>query len=221
MSAAHAPEARGSNSTLHAGHAGPASYPTLLIAAFACLLLGPAGSAVSGATPSPEPIQHQLRVWSDGPRPAFALSDLEGRSHGLANSAGDLVLVHFFATWCEPCREELASLRTLVEGQNVAESGPLSVIAVNVGEVPSRVRRFLEGTPVNFPVLLDSDRAVTRAWTVHALPTTFVLDRTLVPRLVVEGDLDWSREDVVAALGKVAAEAANHSSQSINREESK
>jgi peroxiredoxin len=70
--------------------------------------------------------------------------------------------------------------------------------------VPARVRRFLDGTAIDFPVLLDSDRAVTKAWGVYALPTTFVLDRDLVPRLMVEGDLDWTKEDVVAALRRVA-----------------
>ena len=45
----------------------------------------------------------------------------------------------------------------------------LSIIAVDVAEVPARVRRFLESAPVNFPVLLDADRAVTKAWGVSAL----------------------------------------------------
>ena len=53
-------------------------------------------------------------------------------------------------------------------------------------------------------MLLDSDRTVTRAWGVYALPTTYVLDRNLAPRLFVEGDLDWTRDDVVAALRRVA-----------------
>ena len=76
---------------------------------------------------------------------------------------------------------------------------------MNVAEVPARVRRFLETAPVAFPVLLDADRAVTRAWGVSTLPTTFVLDRTLALRLFVEGDLDWTRADVLAALEQVGA----------------
>ena len=81
---------------------------------------------------------------------------------------------------------------------------PPLILAINVAEVPGRVRRFLEGTPLDFPVLLDSDRTVTKAWGVYALPTTYVLDRSLAPRLVVEGDLDWTADDVVAALRRVA-----------------
>jgi thiol-disulfide isomerase/thioredoxin len=116
------------------------------------------------------------------------------------------VLVHFFATWCEPCREELTSLSRL---QQSAAPPALSVLAVNVAEVPLRVERFLQKTPVSFPVLLDADRAVTKAWGVSTLPTTFVLDAALEARLVVEGDIDWLHPSVADALAQIAGGAAN------------
>jgi peroxiredoxin len=97
----------------------------------------------------------------------------------------------------------LSSLTRLLAQQR---REPLSVLAIDVAEVPARVRRFLEMAPVNFPVLLDADRDVTKAWSVTTLPTTYVLDRTLAPRLFVEGDLDWTRTDVVAALEQLGAE---------------
>ncbi len=56
-----------------------------------------------------------------------------------------------------------------------------------------RVRNFVEKLPVNFPVLLDRDRSVAKAWNVSALPTTFILDRNLKPRLFVERDYDWDQ----------------------------
>lgn len=85
-----------------------------------------------------------------------------------------------------------------------------SILAVNVAEVPVRVRRFIEKSPVNFPVLLDSDRGVTKAWGVSGLPTTFILDRTLSIRLFVEGDIDWQREDVLRALERLGAVAKSN-----------
>jgi peroxiredoxin len=68
-----------------------------------------------------------------------------------------------------------------------------------------RVARFLETTPLDFPVLLDADRAVSKAWGVGILPTTFVLDHNLLARLAVEGDIDWLHPDVVAALEQIGA----------------
>ncbi len=125
-----------------------------------------------------------------GPKPAFVLDDLAGASVKLDTQRGGLVLVHFFATWCEPCREELSALRRLVERSAAA---PVSVLAISVGEVDARVRRFMETMPVNFPVLLDGDRAVARSWDAYALPTTYVLDPELTPRLVSNGEFAWDQ----------------------------
>jgi peroxiredoxin len=155
--------------------------------------------ATAGAA---EATPRQLQVAPSEVRPSFALRDLDGSEYTLNQQAGRVVLVHFFATWCEPCREELSSLSRLLERQ---AGDRISVLAVNVAEVPARVQRFLDAAPVSFPVLLDADRAVTKAWGVSILPTTFVLDRALVARLFVEGDVDWTRADALAALERVGS----------------
>ena len=67
---------------------------------------------------------------------------------------------------------------------------------MDVGEADSCVRRFFAAQPVSFPILLDRDRAVSKAWHVSVLPTTFLLDGNLVPRFVAEGDVDWARPDI-------------------------
>jgi len=138
----------------------------------------------------------------EGAKPLFSLDALAGGRIALGEQRDRVVLVHFFATWCEPCRAELSSL------QRLAERFPrprLTILAVDVGEVDPRVRRFFDTLPVGFPILLDRDKAVTKAWQVSTLPTTFVLDRTLVPRLVVEGDFDWDRPDTGSKLDLYAA----------------
>jgi thiol-disulfide isomerase/thioredoxin len=197
-----APEVRGSQPTTRRRLAGSLALPILSLSALTIsLLFSPYGHVE--ATTALEASQRELRLAANEAKPAFALSDLKGARQDLNERAGQVVLVHFFATWCEPCREELSSLSRLVRRQ---PGERLSILAVNVGEVPARVQRFLEATPVAFPVLLDADRAVTKAWGVSVLPTTFVLDRGRVARLFVEGDLDWLRPDVVAALESVGTE---------------
>ncbi len=141
-----------------------------------------------------------------GEKPAFCLTDTTGTERALAALNGRPVLVHFFATWCEPCREELPALRRLVERSGDRD---LAVIAISVAEVPIRVRRFMEETPVNFPILLDQDRAVAKAWDVSALPTTFILDATHKPRLAVEREYDWDRLDLAKLATQLTRENGN------------
>jgi peroxiredoxin len=147
-------------------------------------------------------------------KPPFTLPDLAGTPLKLEEQRGRVVLVHFFATWCEPCREELSSLARLVQGPR---GRSIAVVAVNVAEVPVRVRRFFDGAPVSFPVVLDADRTVTRAWGVSLLPATFVLDPALQPRLFIEGHLDWSRLDILSALDAVGASETPTPNTSIGR----
>lgn len=140
---------------------------------------------------------------AQGSKPAFTLSDPDGAEVALATHRGRAVIVHFFATWCEPCREELPALRRLVER---ARDRKLSVVAISVAEVPVRVRRFMEQMQVNFPVLLDQDRRVAKAWDVSALPSTFILDAELKPRLAIEREYDWDRLDVATLLENISRE---------------
>ncbi len=135
----------------------------------------------------------------------FTLPDLEGRQHALAAEKAGPIAVHFFATWCEPCKAELGTLQKFFE----ARGNKLGVLAVSVGEVPGRVRSFLKETPVSFPVLLDADRAVTKAWAIEGLPTTIVLDKNLRPILAVDGDLNWSSADVDREIEEALARDPN------------
>lgn len=130
----------------------------------------------------------QLKSWN-GPAPAFTLADSRGALRALSANSGAITIVHFFATWCEPCREEFPALSRLVR-----RAGPsVRVIAISVAEPDLRVRRFLKSFDPEFPILLDRDRATARAWSVSVLPASFVLDSALKPRLAAETSVDWDR----------------------------
>ncbi|NVO16608.1 MAG: TlpA family protein disulfide reductase [Rhodoplanes sp.] len=159
---------------------------------------------VPAATPALS-AETRLVPWTGDTPPAFTLDDLAGHRITLDDSPGRVVLVHFFATWCEPCRAELGALRDFAARH---EAHALTVLAVDVGEVDARVRRFVATTDFDHPVLLDRDRAVAKAWGISALPTTVALDAGRTPRLVAEGDLDWSSDAVTEALAPLLGEQA-------------
>lgn len=139
-----------------------------------------------------DPLRHFLRTSSTTCPPAFRLATLRGGEGGLPLETDRPVIIHFFATWCEPCRAEIATLEKFYE----AREGKFDVLAVSVGEVPPRVRAFFKDTAVTFPVLLDADRAVTKTWSVQTLPTSIVLDAKLRPILTATGELDWASATV-------------------------
>jgi len=158
----------------------------------------------------------ELAPWTEASPPAFTLPSLDGNTIALTSRPGETVLVHFFATWCEPCREELPALVRLAKRGAPA----LKVIAISVAEVDSRVQRFIEPMAVGFPVLLDRDRAVAKAWHVSSLPTTVVLDARLAPKLVVEADYAWDTVDPQFLIARASRNDTQQPQQSLtqNRE---
>lgn len=124
-----------------------------------------------------------------GQAPApMVLADMAGREVDLSSFKGEVVLVNFWATWCEPCREEMPSLQRLQ--QKLGGKG-LRVLAVNVGEGAPRIRQFLERTPVALTILRDADSEAMKAWRVRMLPASFLVDRRGMLRYQIVGEADY------------------------------
>jgi peroxiredoxin len=170
----------------------------------ASLLLGLCVLATPGNAEDGKPAGSTTFVaLADSPQSSFALPGLDGPALELSQLRGRIALIHFFATWCEPCRAEMASLRDL---QARLDGRPFAIVPVSVAEADAAVRRFFAGESLPFAILLDRDRSVARAWGIHTLPSTVVLDRTLKPRFMAEGDVDWARPDVVKILSDLLNE---------------
>jgi len=135
----------------------------------------------------------QLKPWSGGSAPALALRDLDGRMHRLEDYRGKVVLVNFWATWCDPCREEMPSMNRL---RASLAGRPFEVLAVNLAESEQRIRRFMETVPLGFPVLMDRDSAVAKAWRARLLPVSFLLGPDGAIRYWALGEIDWTQERV-------------------------
>jgi peroxiredoxin len=134
--------------------------------------------------------------------PPLALQDLQGNSHTLSGYRGRVVLINFWATWCEPCRQEMPSIQRL---RDKFTGKPFTALAVNLDEPEARVRQFLKQTGLDLPVLLDPDKKAAREWGVRLLPVTYIIGRDGRVRYRLVGDLDWSSETVVGVISQLIA----------------
>jgi thiol-disulfide isomerase/thioredoxin len=109
----------------------------------------------------------------------------------LAQHKGKPVVVNFWATWCEPCREEMPSLARLASRW---QAKGLTVLTVAVADNAKRVEDFLWETlpdQQTLPVVHDREQTISRAWGARMLPTTLILNRQ--HRIVARGmgAIDW------------------------------
>jgi cytochrome c biogenesis protein CcmG/thiol:disulfide interchange protein DsbE len=136
------------------------------------------------------------------PAPSFTLIDTEGRKVSLASLKGKVVGVNFWATWCEPCREEIPDLAK-VYAANKGKCFEMLGLAEESGErdeVVAAARKL----GINYPVLLDAYGKVSDDFNVPAYPRTFLIDADGNVRKVFEGAV--TRDDLEAALKPLLGE---------------
>jgi peroxiredoxin len=120
-----------------------------------------------------------------GPAPAFSLQSRDGAQVSLAALKGKVVMVNFWATWCVPCRQEMPHLQALYERYN---SLGFELLAVNVEKNNAEgARKWLEETPVTFPVLFDPNNEVTKLYKVQTMPSTVLVARDGTMRFIHHG----------------------------------
>jgi len=142
----------------------------------------------------------ELKPWTGGPAPGLELRDLHGGGHRLADYAGRVVLVNFWATWCAPCREEMPSMQRLKER---LAGKPFVVLAVNLDEPESRIRKFLTQMTVDFTILLDPGKHAAKAWNARILPASFVIGSDGRIRYSLVGEARWDEEQVINRVSEL------------------
>ena len=120
--------------------------------------------------------------------PPFTVPTSDGRRLSLAGLRGNVVVLTFWATWCEPCRNELRMFEVL--HREIGAAG-LVIIGVSLEAVPA-IAEYGRTVGLTFPLVQDTQSDVTRAYGVMGLPTTFVIgkDGRAVGRAV--GTRDWT-----------------------------
>ena len=118
------------------------------------------------------------------PAPDFALKSSTGENMRLSEYRGDVVMINFWATWCGPCRQEMPLLAELYSRyQRVG----FNLLGVNIDDDSGRAMDMMDELGVNFPVLFDSRKEVSKLYDVEAMPVTVIVDRQGTVRHVHHG----------------------------------
>ncbi|MGZ8259071.1 MAG: peroxiredoxin family protein [Caldimonas sp.] len=143
----------------------PARRPAPRLSALrlaACAVLavaaGTASSALAPATPAPD----------------FTLGSMSGTNLRLKEQRGRVVMVNFWATWCAPCRQEMPHLNRLYDKYRAAG---FVLLGVNVDEDKAKAVEVATKLGVNFPILLDTEKTVSKLYDVSTMPSTMLIDR--------------------------------------------
>ena len=121
--------------------------------------------------------------------PPLELMDANGTTHRLSDYRGKVVLLNFWATWCEPCRDELPSIERL---RVALARRPFVVLAVQMGGSVRTAKDAAEDLGLRFPLLLDRDSRATAAWGIKTVPTSFLIGPDGAVAFSHVGELDWS-----------------------------
>ncbi len=168
------------------------------------LLSAAALALVAGACATPRPDSRASPLV--GRAVDIAALDLSGRQVTIPRGDGKVRIVDFWATWCDPCRDQLPFL-----GRLASEYGPqgLSVDGVSFDEDRAALERFLQRTPVSFEILWDKGgEGLSDALQIQRLPTTLLLDRRGVVREVHLGHDASEERKIEDGVRRLLAEPA-------------
>lgn len=104
----------------------------------------------------------------------FTLTTLQGEQVTLSDYKGKIVLLNFWASWCEPCKEEMPDM------QRFSEKNPdIAVLAVNLTSMDlgiDDVKQFVHYFGITFPILLDEADVVGQQYNILTIPTSYIID---------------------------------------------
>ena len=118
--------------------------------------------------------------------PDFTLRTMGGPNMRLQEQRGRVVMINFWATWCGPCRQEMPQLSKLYDKYRA--SG-FVLMGVNVDDDSRNAADVASKLHVTFPVLLDSEKLVSKLYDLNTMPSTVIIDREGKVRYVHRGYL--------------------------------
>lgn len=130
--------------------------------------------------------QRERQIPQSGQKfPDFTLESLDGEKITLSELANQPIVINFWATWCDPCKEEMPLFEAIY-----SENSGIVVLGINYNEPANIIRRFVQERGITFPILLDADGKLAERFQVFGFPTTYFIDRDGILRGIYVGQLN-------------------------------
>jgi thiol-disulfide isomerase/thioredoxin len=130
--------------------------------------------------------------------PDISLTQLDGSQTHLSDIKSKVILMNFWASWCEACLEEMPSIVKLRETYH---SKGFEVIGINLDETPeTMVPKMTQQFQIQFPIFQDPEGKLGELLDVHAIPLTVVFNQQRKILYVKDGEFNWYSESFRAQV---------------------
>jgi len=130
----------------------------------------------------------------------FTLPDIDGEPHSFTTQSDKWRFVHFWASWCGPCRREMPLIQSLA---NAMQDKPLEIILINTAEDEDTIFSFMGIVTPDMNSLMDRDGEITERWQPRGLPTTILVDPQGRKRYMAIGGREWSTKPYLNFLQRL------------------
>lgn len=137
---------------------------------------------LAGCGPGPQVAQ------IGSPAPDFTVVDLKGNEWNLADLQGKVVFLHFWATWCPSCRDELPSIQRLYSELPEEQFTTLTVL---YKDDPGLAKSMVKQIGATFPVTVDPNGKAAQTYGLTGVPETYIIDKQGVLREKFVGAVHW------------------------------
>ena len=141
--------------------------------------------------------------------PGFTLLTLDGGRASLTDHRDKLVVLNFWATWCQPCTVEMPSLEAL--WLRYRDRGLIVVgVSVDRGAPRALLEPYVRNLKLTFPILLDPDAKTSDRWRVTALPATFLVRPGGEVAGMAMGAREWNSDEMRALVERLLPHSRAH-----------
>lgn len=134
--------------------------------------------------------------------PPFELQDIDNKKWTLSDLKGKVVLLNFWASWCDSCKLVNSSIQSLVSSD---KDGHIIYISILYKDEPSRAREYMKKNGFDFPVLID-DKKIFLTYGIGGIPETFIIDKKGIIKEKVAGPVNWDSPMIKTALQQLTSE---------------